>query len=541
MVNRIGQQFGNYRLTSLLGKGGFAEVYLGEHIHLKTLAAVKVLQTQLTNDDADKFRTEARTLAHLVNPHIIRVLEFGFEGDTPYLIMDYAPNGTLRKLHPKSSTIPLPTIIQYVKQIAEALFYAHNNGIVHRDVKPENMLLGRQNELLLSDFGIATMVQSTQVSQVYAQSIAGTASYMAPEQIGGKPRPASDQYALGVVVYEWLAGAPPFVGSFTEITTQHLLTSPPPLRKRVPGLPFSVEQVVMTALQKNPEQRFRSIQAFANALEQSYLSTQQSTRPIAGPGQPIRRADPLQAQPTPILPLPNTPEPAKDAYFNTLPALPKADVSEFWWPTFFVPVEEREAICSGMLPQEQLGITGQLLPVTSPLLPLPVSNTVSQPTTRTLRDIQIQQAPVRNLRTGNPSPAPTQGRQPIIARTSRTTSAPATSMPAVPSTPQITRSSTPPPAPPSTSLTTAWAGISFTMSIISAILLGSTFATGLISLTITWMTGVALGLAALAFLIGILTVQKSKALSAAKRLGGSSIVLSVIVALLAVARLIAPH
>src|SRR6266702_4984388 len=121
MTDRVGQQLGNYRLIRLLGKGGFAEVYLGEHIYLGTQAAIKVLHTQLTSEDTDKFRTEARTIAHLVHPHIVRVLEFGVEGKTPYLVMGYAPRGTLRQHHPKGRGLPLDTIVSYVKQISAAL------------------------------------------------------------------------------------------------------------------------------------------------------------------------------------------------------------------------------------------------------------------------------------------------------------------------------------------------------------------------------------------------------------------------------------
>ena len=116
MGDRIGQQLGNYRVTRKLGEGGFAEVYLGEHIHLGTQAAIKVLRAQLTSDDADKFRLEARTIAHLVHPNIVRVLEFGLEGPTPFLVMDYAPNGTLRQRHPKGTQLSLTIIVEYVKQ-----------------------------------------------------------------------------------------------------------------------------------------------------------------------------------------------------------------------------------------------------------------------------------------------------------------------------------------------------------------------------------------------------------------------------------------
>src|SRR5437762_4455124 len=210
MADRVGQQMGNYQLIRLLGEGGFAEVYLGEHIHLGTQAAIKVLHTQITNDDIDKFRTEARTVARLIHPNIVRVLEFGVEGKTPFLVMDYASNGTLRQRHPRGTHLPLASIVNYVKQLADALQYAHDEKLIHRDIKPENMLLGRRNEVLLSDFGIAVIAQSTRMQST--QEVVGTAYYMAPEQLQGKPRLASDQYALGVVVYEWLSGSRPFHG-----------------------------------------------------------------------------------------------------------------------------------------------------------------------------------------------------------------------------------------------------------------------------------------------------------------------------------------
>ncbi len=274
MAGRVGQQLGNYQLIRMLGEGGFAEVYLGEHIHLGTKAAIKVLHTQLTSDDVDKFRDEARTIANLIHPNIVRVLEFGIEGKTPFLVMDYAPNGTLRQKHPKGVPLPLPTIVNYIKQVAEALQSAHEEKFIHRDVKPENMLLGRRGEVLLSDFGIALVAQSSRYQNT--QDMAGTIAYMAPEQIGGKPRPASDQYALGVVVYEWLSGDRPFHGNFTEIAVQHTVTPPPPLREKVPTILPDVEQVVMVALAKEPKERFGSVQAFATALEQAsqaYVAT----------------------------------------------------------------------------------------------------------------------------------------------------------------------------------------------------------------------------------------------------------------------------
>ncbi len=272
MKNHIGQQFGNYRLVRLIGQGGFADVYLAEHIHLNTQAAIKVLQMRLIGTNIEQFRNEARTIASLLHPNIIRVLDFGLEDGIPFLVMDYAPNGTLRQRYQKGVQLHLVTIVSYVKQVASALQYAHDRKLIHRDVKPENMLLGRNNEVLLSDFGLVLIAQST--GSRSTQEMGGTVAYMAPEQLQGKPRPASDQYSLGIVVYEWLSGERPFNGAFVEIASQQMLTPPPPLYNRVPGISPAIEQVVLTALAKEPQQRFASVQAFATALEQACIGIQ---------------------------------------------------------------------------------------------------------------------------------------------------------------------------------------------------------------------------------------------------------------------------
>ncbi len=278
MTERIGQRLGNYNLTQLLGQGGFAEVYLGEHVYLRTQAAVKVLQTRLSGaEDIESFLAEARTIARLSHPHVIRVLDFGIDKEVPFLVMDYASNGSLRQRHPKGTPLPLATAIPYVKQVADALQYAHDEKLIHRDIKPENILVGRRNDILLSDFGIALVAQSSRYQNT--QEVIGTVAYMSPEQIQGKPRPASDQYSLGIVVYEWLSGERPFKGSFTELCTQHMFATPPPLHERFPGISPAIEQVLMIALAKDPKQRFGNVQAFANALEQAGKESQEKTVP----------------------------------------------------------------------------------------------------------------------------------------------------------------------------------------------------------------------------------------------------------------------
>ncbi|HEY4033908.1 MAG TPA: protein kinase [Ktedonobacteraceae bacterium] len=271
MDDRIGTQLGNYRLLQLLGQGGFADVYLSEHIHLHTQAAIKVLQLRLIENNVQSFLNEARTIAHLVHPYIIRVLDFGVQDDIPFLVMDYAPKGTFRQrfLNGHGQRLPATPLFPYIKQTAAALQYAHDKKLVHRDVKPENMLLGPNDEVLLSDFGFALIQSSTSRSSMEA---AGTAAYMAPEQLQGKPRPASDQYALGIIAYEWLTGSCPFQGTFFEIASQHMLADPSSLREKVPSLSPEIESVVMIALAKDPDQRFPTVRDFAIALERACLA-----------------------------------------------------------------------------------------------------------------------------------------------------------------------------------------------------------------------------------------------------------------------------
>jgi predicted ATPase/serine/threonine protein kinase/DNA-binding CsgD family transcriptional regulator len=268
MADRVGQQLGNYRLLGLIGRGSIAEVYLGEHLHLNTQAAIKVLHAHFTSEDSERLRTEARVLARLVHPHIVRTLDFDVEDGIPFLIMEYAPNGTLRERHPKGTRVSLDAIVSYVRQVAEALHYIHQQKLIHRDIKPESMLLGHNNEVLLAEFNSAIIVQSTR-SQPTLEA-AGTVAYMAPEQLRGKPRPASDQYALGIVVYEWLSGEPPFSGSIREIANQHLSAPPPPLHTRIPAISSALEHVILKALAKDPELRFAHAPAFATALEDAF-------------------------------------------------------------------------------------------------------------------------------------------------------------------------------------------------------------------------------------------------------------------------------
>ncbi len=315
MADLIGQQFGNYRLTTLLGRGGYAEVYLGEHVKLGMQAAIKVLHGHLVGEAAEDFQAEARIISELRNAHIIRVLDFDIERGMPFLVLDYAPEGSLAQRHKRGTKVPLEQVVTYVEQVADALQYAHDRKLIHRDVKPANMLVGRQGEILLSDFGIAAVAHST--SSMHTESAVGTLAYMAPEQLQGHARAASDQYALAVTVYQWLSGELPFRGTPMEISGQQLGAIPTPLRSLVPTIAPAVEQVVLTALAKDPHARFQNVRAFASEL--SRASQEKGSQAASYTGTTVIK--PHKAPPDPAF----ATQPAQDIYDPIVPkTLPAA-------------------------------------------------------------------------------------------------------------------------------------------------------------------------------------------------------------------------
>jgi eukaryotic-like serine/threonine-protein kinase len=262
----MGEQIGEYHLLRQLGRGTFGVVYLAEHVHDQTQVAIKLLRLQLTRSlELKDFLNEARVI-RLRHPHIIPILDFGISPqDMPFLVMEYATGGTIRDRFWHGMSLPLPEIVTYTAQLASALQFAHSRRLIHRDVKPENILLSSDGTVLLSDFGIAKMMEQSSTMSHNAQ--AGTPAYMAPEQGQGEPCPASDQYALAVVVYEWLAARRPFLGTPLEVALQHRLNPPPPLRLLRPGIPREAEEVIMKALAKTPEERFETVEQFAQALQ----------------------------------------------------------------------------------------------------------------------------------------------------------------------------------------------------------------------------------------------------------------------------------
>jgi serine/threonine protein kinase/Tol biopolymer transport system component len=339
-LERIGQQVGEYRLQRWLGGGGFGDVYLAEHVRDHSPVAVKLLQIRLTRrEDLQTFINEARTM-RLKHPHIMPLLDFGIDPeDLPFLVMEYAAGGTVRDRYPKGTQMPLNTVLSYVKQAASALQYAHDQRLIHRDVKPENMLLRADGTLLLSDFGIATVAHSSHSLSLH-QGIGGTLPYMAPEQIQGQARTASDQYSLGIVVYEWLTGRRPFEGTAIEVATQQMMRQPASLVAQVPTLSRAIERIVLKALEKDPQGRYASVWDFALALEQAGQETQRfivsqtpgvapqithAQEALITPKQALSPSDMAEPSPAPFISpsvLATPPNPSAFTSFETTPIAP---------------------------------------------------------------------------------------------------------------------------------------------------------------------------------------------------------------------------
>ncbi|HEY4033264.1 MAG TPA: serine/threonine-protein kinase [Ktedonobacteraceae bacterium] len=270
----INQKLGHYHLIRSLGRGNFSEVYLGEHIHLRTPVAIKRLCAPLIGEEAEDFLTRTAELSRLRHPHIVPIFDFGIKDEIAFLVMAYTPNGTLRQRHPRGTRVPFELMPDYLAQITSGLDYLHEQGLVHRDIKPHNILLGVDGKVLLSDFGTAIGSYSLYPGQVALQDFEGTVLYAAPEQLQGMPRRNSDQYALGIMVYEWICGDWPFKGTFHEIVHHHLFIEPPPLQEKGVVCPPNIARVVMRALEKNPVKRFPSVKQFADEFAWAYKVAQ---------------------------------------------------------------------------------------------------------------------------------------------------------------------------------------------------------------------------------------------------------------------------
>jgi serine/threonine protein kinase len=263
-----GRMLGRYRLETLLGRGGMAEVWRAVDTKLGRPVALKVISADHAADRSfvERFLREAKVVASLEHPNILPVYDAGEDEGRPFLVMPFLDGGTLRD-RLQGRPVLLGVAAGWIGQLASALDAAHEAGVLHRDVKPANVLIGKGDRLFLADFGIARMLGSG-AGLTGTGMVVGTPIYMAPEQAQGHPAsPASDRYSLAVVAYELLAGRPPFDGeSPLSLMHQHVSSPAPALSTCVGGLPAGLDAVFATALAKEPEARHRTCEEFAGAI-----------------------------------------------------------------------------------------------------------------------------------------------------------------------------------------------------------------------------------------------------------------------------------
>lgn len=290
-----------------IGRGGMGQIYVAEDRELGRKVAIKVLDDRFAGNEQlrERFKREALTAARLSgHPHVVTIFDVGESQGRPFIVMEYLPGGTLGDRTRKGPVEPADAL-SWLGQAAAGLDAAHELGIVHRDVKPPNLLFDARDELVVADFGIARVADDTLTGMTAAGTVLGTAGYLAPEQALGKPAtPASDRYALGVVGYELLTGGRPFERqSETAEAAAHIHEPVPPASERQVGLPRGIDGVFDRALAKDPGERYSTGADFVSALQSALEGREETTRLLpAAPPPPVRRR-PTRGRPPWAFPL----------------------------------------------------------------------------------------------------------------------------------------------------------------------------------------------------------------------------------------------
>jgi len=300
-----------YDLVARIGSGGMATVYKGMDMLLERRVAVKVLRQRFASDPEflERFQREARAAANLDHPNIVTVFDVGRDGDRHYIVMEYVEGHDLKTLIRQKGRLSVAEALDITTQIAAGVGHAHKAGVIHRDVKPQNVLITRAGRAKVVDFGIARALSESSLTD--SDTVWGSPIYLAPEQAAGDPpTPASDVYSIGVVMYEMLAGTPPFQAENpTALAMKHLREEPTPLTVHNPQVPPRLEWIVRKVLSKEPSARYRTAEQLAHVLEEYQLQVEQPTgwQPavvsppaIDSNDEPPSRSEPLTVQKMPF-------------------------------------------------------------------------------------------------------------------------------------------------------------------------------------------------------------------------------------------------
>ncbi|HEX6987370.1 MAG TPA: serine/threonine-protein kinase, partial [Planctomycetaceae bacterium] len=305
LQGRGGFNLGKYRLLSLLGKGGMSAVYLAEHTLMRRRCAIKVLPVKRVNDSSylGRFHREAQAIASLDHPNIVRAydVDHHMDGDTPIhvLVMEYVDGRSLHEVVQQDGVLDFARAADYVRQAAEGLQYAHQAGLVHRDIKPGNLLLDRNGTIKILDLGLARFSaegDDQSLTVAHDERVLGTADYLAPEQAldSHKVDARADIYSLGCTLYFLLTGSPPFTeGTLAQRLMAHQTKAPPPLAEKRPDVPTSLAAIAMKMMAKRPEDRYQTAAEVAEVLA-AWLAANGKSPLGAGPAPadgPAARAD----------------------------------------------------------------------------------------------------------------------------------------------------------------------------------------------------------------------------------------------------------
>lgn len=277
---------GRYKVLEMIGGGGMANVYLAHDMILDRDVAVKVLRLDFSDDEEfiRRFHREAQSATSLAHPNIVNIYDVGEENSIYYIVMEYVDGQTLKQYIQQRSPVPVEVALEILQQLASAIAHAHQNHIIHRDIKPQNILIDHNGNVKITDFGIAMALSATSITQT--NSVLGSVHYLSPEQArGGMANKKSDIYSLGIVMFELLTGRLPFSGeSAISIALKHLQSETPSLRRWNPQIPQSVENIVLKATAKDPFLRYDSVeemeQDLSTALEPSRMNEEKFTIPL---------------------------------------------------------------------------------------------------------------------------------------------------------------------------------------------------------------------------------------------------------------------